>query len=72
MIVEEERLPYNEGWRPPTDPVDQLVMNKTIFNLIAANENKGQEAIQAGVGTIQAMKAVVESFIKVPSVCIIM
>jgi len=72
IFFEEERLPYNEGWRPPTHSIDQPLMNKTIFNLIAANEHKGEEARQAGVGTIQAMKAVVESFIKFPSTCSVM
>jgi len=72
VLVEEERLPYKEGWRPPTQEVSQMLMNKTIYNLIAANEHKGEEAITAGVGTIQVMKNVVESFIKVPSNCNIM
>lgn len=72
LFAEEERLPYKEGWRPPTQEVSQPVMSKAIFNLIAANEHKGEEAITAGVGTIQVMKTVVESFIKVPSNCNIM
>jgi len=72
ILIEEERFPYAEGWRPPTHAVDQTLMNKTIFSLISANEHKGQEAIQAGVGTFQALTTVVQSFIKVPSTCNVM
>jgi hypothetical protein len=70
--AEEERLPYAEGWRKPTHTIDQPLMNKVIFNLISTNEHKGEEALQAGVGTVTALKTVVQSFIKVPSVCTIM
>jgi len=72
IFFQEERFPYAEGWRAPQHSIDQSLMNKTIFNLISANEHKGQEAIQAGVGTVTALKAVVGSFTKVPSMCTIM
>lgn len=72
MFVEQERFPFAEGWRTPEHPIDQPLMNKTIFSLISANEHKGQEALQAGVGTVSGLTAVVQSFIKVPSACNIM
>ncbi|KAF2399119.1 Cloroperoxidase [Trichodelitschia bisporula] len=69
---EEERLPFAEGWRKPAQPINQTLMNKTIFSLVSANEHKAEEATEVGVGTIQALKTVVESFIKVPSICTVM
>jgi hypothetical protein len=47
-------------------------MNKVISHLISAHEHKGEEAIQVGVGTVEALKTVVTSFVKVPSACTIM
>jgi hypothetical protein len=70
--TEQERFPYAEGWRTPKQPIDQALMNKTISHLIGGNEHKGQEAIMVGVGTIEALKTVVTSFVKVPSACTIM
>ncbi|QDS76651.1 hypothetical protein FKW77_008188 [Venturia effusa] len=72
VFVEEERLPYREGWRPSTSEISQTMMHKAMFNLIAANEHKADEAKIAGLGTIQIMKEVVESFVKFPSNCTIM
>lgn len=43
-----------------------------MFNLIAANEHKADEAKIAGLGTFQIMKEVVESFVKFPSNCTVM
>jgi len=72
IFFEEERLPYAEGWRAPKQPIDQTLMNKTISHLVGTHEHKGEEAIQAGVGTVEALKTVVMSFVKVPSACTIM
>ena len=47
-------------------------MNKTISKLIAANEHKGEEALEVGMGTIQALEMVIGNFIKMPSMCSVM
>jgi hypothetical protein len=66
ILFEEERFPYKEGWRPPAK-LDQSSMNHAIFKLIEANDEKGEEAVTAGLGTVFALKAAVLSLIKVPS-----
>jgi hypothetical protein len=66
ILFEEERLPYKEGWRPPKT-LDQSMMNHVIFKLIEANEEKSEEAVTVGLGTVQAMQAAILSLIKVPS-----
>jgi hypothetical protein len=38
-----ERLPYQEGWRPPAQPITLQDLNHPIFNLIQANEHKSAE-----------------------------
>lgn len=43
-----------------------------MFNLIAANEHKADEARIAGLGTFQIMREVVESLVRFPSNCSIM
>ena len=52
--------------------IDQDVVNKTIFDLMAANEHKGEEAVIAGFSTVQALENVVRSLVKTPSVCNVM
>jgi hypothetical protein len=49
-------------------------MNKVIFNLISANEHKSAEAVQAGVGTVAALRSVVGSFVEgwMPGGCQVM
>ena len=61
VVTEQARFPWKEGWRPPANVIDQGVMNKTIFDLMAANEHKAEEAIIAGVGTVEALKKVIGS-----------
>lgn len=70
--IEEERLPHREGWRPPTSEISQIMMNKAIFNLIAANEHKVEEARISGLGTLQIMREVVEGFVKFRGSCNVM
>ncbi len=47
-------------------------MNKTLFKLIAANEHKGEEAVDIGLGTIKAIEAAIGSLLKMPSLCSVM
>jgi hypothetical protein len=68
--IEEERLPYEEGWRPAAQPVTQKDMNHLIFNLIEANEHKLAEASEIGLGTVHAVQNAVTSLL--PSYCVIM
>ena len=63
LVTEEARFPWKEGWRPPADVIDQGVMSKTIFDLMAANEHKAEEAMIAGVGTVEALKKVIGSLV---------
>lgn len=48
------------------------MMQKAMFNLIAANEHKAEEARIAGLGTFQIMREVVENFVRFPSNCVVM
>lgn len=48
------------------------MMHKAMFNLIAANECKADEAKIAGMGTFHIMREVVESFVKFPGSCNVM
>jgi hypothetical protein len=70
LYVEEERVPYKEGWRKSEKPVTQMDMNYLIFNLIKANDHKAEEAADVGLGTIHAVTAAVSSVM--PSFCTIM
>jgi hypothetical protein len=68
--IEEERLPYQEGWRPPAQPITLQDLNHPIFNLIQANEHKSAEASEVGLGTVHAVQNAVTSLL--PSCCVIM
>jgi hypothetical protein len=69
-VIEQERLPFNEGWRAPTKPITQTDMNHLIFSLVKANEHKAEEATQVGLGTVHAVTAAVTSIL--PTYCTIM
>jgi hypothetical protein len=69
-IIGEERLPYNEGWRPIDTSIKQFDINHTIFCLIEANEHKETEAVDISVATMFALRTVVRNII--PSYCTIM
>ncbi|KIW04492.1 uncharacterized protein PV09_04249 [Verruconis gallopava] len=73
ILFEEERWPYKEGWRPPKI-VDQSMMRHVITKLMEANEDKAEEAVLVGLGTVRALEAAVASLIKVssPSYCSVM
>lgn len=70
MIVEEERLPFKEGWRPSPTPITQSDMNHLILNLVKVNDHKAEEAQEVGMGTIHAVTAAVSSLM--PHFCTIM
>lgn len=67
---EEERLPYNEGWRPNATPLSQTQMNHLIFSLIKANAHKAAEAEEVGLGTVHEVEDAVTSLL--PSYCVVM
>jgi len=69
-LVEEERLPYKEGWRPSVKPITQSDMNHLILSLVKANDKKAEEAHEVGLGTIHAVTAAVSSLM--PNFCTIM
>jgi hypothetical protein len=68
--IEEERLPYEEGWRPAAQPITQKDIIHSIFNLIQANEHKSAEASEVGLGTVHAVQNAITSLL--PSYCVIM
>ncbi|KAH8679681.1 Chloroperoxidase [Tricladium varicosporioides] len=70
VLFEQERIPFNEGWRPSETPVTQGDMNHMIFSLIMANEHKADEAKAVGLGTVHAVSAAVTSIL--PTYCTIM
>jgi len=51
-MVEEERLPFNEGWRPSDKVIGVSDFKHLILSLIAANERKVAEAKDVGLGTV--------------------
>jgi len=69
-IIGEERLPYNEGWRPIDTAIKQSDINHMIFGLIEANEHKETEAVDISVATMFALRTVVRNIL--PSYCSIM
>jgi len=70
IVVEEERLPYEEGWRSAAHPITLEDLTHSIFNLIHANEHKSAEASEVGLGTVHAVQNAVTSLL--PSYCVIM
>jgi hypothetical protein len=68
--IEEERLPYEEGWRPAAHPITPEDLINSVFNLIEANEHKSAEASEVGLGTVHALQNAVTSLL--PSYCVIM
>ena len=69
-MVEEERVPFKEGWRKSEKEITQGDMNHMIFKLIEANEHKGAEAKDVGFGTVHAVTSAVTSLL--PTYCTIM
>jgi hypothetical protein len=40
MRLEQERLPYSEGWRPPWQQIDGLTLVTTVLQLALATPEK--------------------------------
>ncbi|KAH8762425.1 Chloroperoxidase [Hyaloscypha finlandica] len=70
IVVEEERLPYEEGWRPAAHPITPIDLTDAVFKLIHANEHKSAEASEVGLGTVHAVQNAVTSIL--PTYCVIM
>lgn len=70
MRIEEERVPFKEGWRRSEKPITQGDMNHMILKLIEENEHKVAEAKDVGFGTVQAVQNAVTSLL--PTHCNIM
>jgi hypothetical protein len=68
--IEEERLPYEEGWRPAAHPITAIDLTDSVFKLIHANEHKSAEASEVGLGTVHAVQNAVTSIL--PTYCVIM
>jgi hypothetical protein len=68
--AEEERLPYQEGWRPGAHPIVQKDVTHSIFSLIHENKHKAVEALEVGLGTVHAVESAVTSIL--PTYCVIM
>ncbi|KAF2015248.1 Cloroperoxidase [Aaosphaeria arxii CBS 175.79] len=49
---EEERLPYNEGWRPTKNPVSSLSLLLDVLKLALYTPEKLEEACEEGKGTL--------------------
>lgn len=73
ILFEEERFPFKEGWKPPV-VLNQDMMNHAISKLIEANEEKKEEAVTAGLGTVTALTVAVKGLVKsaAPSYCTVM
>ncbi|KAF2488826.1 Cloroperoxidase [Lophium mytilinum] len=70
VLFEQERLPFNEGWRPNEKVVTQTDMNHLIFKLIMANQHKAAEAAEVGLGSVHAVASAVTNVM--PTYCTIM
>ena len=68
--IEEERLPYEEGWRPATQPITPKDLLHLMIHLLHANEHKSAEAEEVGLGTVHAVQNAITSLL--PSYCVIM
>jgi hypothetical protein len=68
--IEEERLPYEEGWRSTAQPITLKDLNHLIFNLIQVNKHKSAEASEVGLETVHAVQNAVTSLLS--SYCVIM
>lgn len=69
-FIEEERVPYKEGWRKVDREITQKDMFHLIFSLVEANHHKIEEAELVGLGTMHAVNNALKSLI--PTTCNIM
>lgn len=52
-MTEEERLPYNEGWRPPTESTTLSTLGAMVLQLIAANKDALPEGLEITTNTLK-------------------
>lgn len=53
-LFEEERLPYEQGWRPTTEPTTLFSLGAMILELNLANGEEVPEGLIVGTHTLQA------------------
>lgn len=58
--LEEERLPYKEGWRPPAK-IDQAMLNDGFREMLTSYGHGHEEAALVGVGTLEALRTIITS-----------
>ncbi len=51
--TEQERLPYTEGWRPPTTQTNLLTLGNMILALNAANGEEIPEGLEVMTNTLK-------------------
>jgi hypothetical protein len=51
--VEQERLPYNEGWRPSTTQTTLFTLGDMILQLSAANKDILPEGLEITTNTLK-------------------
>ena len=47
-------------------------MQEAIFKLVAANEQKEEEAVEVGFGTVKVLETAIGSLLKMPGMCSVM
>lgn len=55
VLFEQERLPYEEGWRPTAEPTTLSSLAGMIFELNAANGHELPEGLTVTEGTLKAV-----------------
>ncbi|CZS89794.1 hypothetical protein WAI453_002840 [Rhynchosporium graminicola] len=53
VLFEEERLPYNEGWRPTASETNLVTLGAMILQLIAANKEALPEGLEITTNTLK-------------------
>jgi hypothetical protein len=52
-LIEEERLPYNEGWRPTATETNLNTLGAMVLQLISANNDALPEGLEITVNTLK-------------------
>ncbi len=53
MLVEEERLPYLEGWRPTAAATNLLTLGEMVNKLVAASGEAMPEGLLITINTLR-------------------
>ena len=53
IMIEQERLPYNEGWRPTTQETNLFTLGSMIMQLIAANKDALPEGLEITTNSLK-------------------